>query len=662
MVKKLVLALLVAFAPIAQSQAASKAKVAESLSSIERHIKSGGVSAADINAATKVFNESMDAVAKDKDLLEQAFKVVKAYETSPTYGPLFINEATRSGISKKAIAGNEIHFAMAAIQQGLIDHAYTSENLAKFAKIMNNTKFETSSYFPGAVDAPKKATSYKAQVNASNRVSWGSPTSNENAFAKRPTGCYVAPGSIVRVKVPQSMVGKGFNVRVGAHSWDHDKRPTMKRLDRVSLVYPITSSETLIGSPLGGGIYIEIPYEIDLGVLEVEITNAVRSPYFSARSFDKTTNAEWESVERNNPAPWADFESDDFMMNLPTSWITKFKNPEQLMADWDTAMAAVFEVRGLNKDLFDKTLLFVQVDVQMRGGANFPGYPQTNYTYNPWDKENGDKKHWMLTGPLDADWTVLHELGHSTFITKFRGETEALVNFMHVIVQNKGFGVDLDRAFGSSVLGKDNLTKDDIAAMWMVTETFRQGKEMNYSNRPGDEFKYQHRGYGKYVEVVDLFGWDALSKFWRATDEDYMGAKKFYPVDRNREPVDSRIYNMSVAAGADLTPLIHYWGIHPVDAASLKRRIEKAGLKPSAKIYDQLQHYKTVIPMDNEAFRKHTLAVYPNGPRKSANNNPLFGDGWYLAQLDIYDTSHYEAAIQSLQAIINLYYPNGRPQ
>lgn len=61
--------------------------------------------------------------------------------------------------------------------------------------------------------------------------------------AQRPTGCYLAPGSIVKVRVPPPMVGKGFTVRVGAHSWDLSKKPTIKRLDRVSIVYPIESDE-----------------------------------------------------------------------------------------------------------------------------------------------------------------------------------------------------------------------------------------------------------------------------------------------------------------------------------------------------------------------------------------------------------------------------------
>lgn len=651
----------VALATVTFTFATSKTQLSKTLSSIETYLKKGGLSDEELKTIASELNESLEYLAADKALISKAFKVVDTYESSSKYGPLFMNDDTAKGLSRKA-TGKDIHFIMAALQQGIMDYVYTSDNLQKYAKILNGRKYETSTYFPGAVELPSTKETYTAQINASNRKSWNSPTSNEKSIAKRPTGCYVAPGAIVEVTVPSSMVDKGFNIRVGAHTWDHVKKPEMKRLDRVTIAYPITSTTTLIGSPLGGGIYIEVPYEIDLGVVEIEITNAVRSPYFSARSFDKTTNEEWETVERNNPGAWADFESDNFMMQVPTSWITKYEDPETLMDEWDRCMNAVFEVRGLKPELYDKTLLYVQIDVQMRGNANYPGYPQANYPYNPNAKFNGNEDHWMLGGPLHTDWTVFHELGHSVLITKFRGEVEALVNFMHVIAYNKAMGVDLDNAFGSSVVGKDQLTLDDVAVMWLVTETFREGKEMNHSNRPGDEFKYQHRGFGKYVEIVDLFGWEAMEKFFGAYEEDYMGAKEFFPENNNTDPVDNRIFQMSKAAGYDLTPLVHFWGIQPLESDELQARTAEAGLKPSQKIYDKLQHYLTIIPKNNEEFRDHTAVVYPKGPQKSSRNNPLFGDGWYLAWMEKYSSSDYEKAVVALNAIIDRYFPDGRPE
>ena len=220
---------------------------------------------------------------------------------------------------------------------------------------------------------------------------------------------------------------------------------------------------------------------------------------------------------------------------------------------------------------------------------------------------------------------------------------------------NKGFGVDLDKAFGRS-FDNESISLDQAAIMWMVTENFRQGKPMDISNTERDEVRYQHRGYGKYVEIVGLFGWKALGDFWRAVQVDYI---KGIDPPRNDDPTDGRILRMSKAAGADLTPLIHFWGVHPTDPAALKAAMDQAGLKPSARIYDRLVHYKSLIPMSSADFAKHASVIFPRGIRQG--QNPLYGEGWYAAWLPRYDETDGARAQAALQAMIDRYYPSGRP-
>ena len=614
---------------------------------------------AQITAQTNLINNNIKYIGKSEDIINEALSFVKSFENS-SYKPLFMNDATKNGLPRTNSAfGMSIYYAVFAVQQGLLDYAYTPKNIKSYPELFKDKKFETSTYFPGAVNPPEDPnTSYSVQINGSQVKQWGSPVSGELDAVRRPTGCYLAPGSLVTVTVPQSIVGKGYNIRIGAHSWDLVKKPTIKRLDRISLVFPIDSTETVVANPLGGGIYIEVPYLADAGIVTIQIKNAVRSPFFSARSFDKTTLEEWQNIERHNPGPWADFESDKFMMQVPTSWIYNYDDPVTLMADWDKAMDAVTELFGY-PSVMPKTILYVQPDVTMRSSANFPGYPQSNYPYNPNDVENGNKNYWMLQGPQYTDWTVLHELGHYMRFTKFRGEIEADVNFVFVAVQNMKFGMDLDLAYGLSVSGWKQMTIDQAATTWMVTNEFRNGQEMCHSNVPGDQFKYQHRGYGKYVEIVNLFGWDALKKFWKEVNTDYMGEKLYYPKKYNEDPVDSRILRLSRAAGADLRPLIHFWGIQPIDNAKLEAELEAENLQPSRLIYDRLVHYKSIIPKDNAAFKKHAYIIFPKGPKK--NVNPLFLEGTYYTWLSTYDESYGTAAKNALQDIIDLYFPDGRP-
>ncbi|MDF7806456.1 M60 family metallopeptidase [Pontiellaceae bacterium B12219] len=611
--------------------------------------KSDSSNAEDLLRKADAVQRDLEQLGTSESAVAEAFELIGQYDEMD--GPLFMNDATRKGLPRKPKAGLELDYAMFAIQQGLLDYTYTPENVKKFRRTLDGKKFESSSYFPGAVEPPKDLSEVvQVRINASQPTAWGSPVSGRENPARRPTGCYLAPGSIGILRVPDALINKGYSVRVGAHSWDLNKKPLIKRLDRVLLVYPIAERDTLIANPLGGGIYIEVPYEADAGLVSVAFKNVVRAPFFSARSFDKTTFSEWKKTERNNPAPWADFESDKFMMQVPSAWIRDLDDPETLMADWDKAMDAVSELFGYPL-VRSKTVLYLQVDVSMRGNANFPGYPQSNYPYNAHNPEQC-RHAWMIKGPQYVNWTVFHEVGHSQFFSKFRGEVEAVVNLPHVAVMNRKFGWSLDEAYGSSVNDMKHLTLDEVAVMWMVTDNFQQGSEMNHSNRPGDEFKYQHRGFGKYVEIANLFGWDALGRFWQMDNELYEPGDK---VPQNNDPVDDRILRLSVASGADLTPLVHFWGIQPENPKALAKAIRKAGLKPSPEIFQRLEQYKTLIPMNNAEFVAHSKRVYPGGLKNA--QNPLYGTGWYKAQLNEYDESNGQAAQAALQEIIDLYFP-----
>ncbi len=595
-------------------------------------------------------HRNLDDLGNDKASVETALAIVKRYENE--VGPLFINKATKKGFPREPSGDLAIHRSMFEIQQAIIDKVYTPENLIEMRQLLTDFKFKTSSYFPGAVNPPRIATTtHKLKVNASHPLAWGVPDTSVKDPARRPTGSYLAPGSVGLVAVPKSMINSGYSVRVGAHSWDLVKKPKVLRLDRVSIVYPITKSPMMIANPLGGGIYIEVPYGADAGVQTVFVRNAVRSPFFSLKSFNETSVAQWRKTERLHPGPWADFETEKFMMQVPSQWVRNYTNPLKAMKDWDAAMDGVTELFGY-PPVRSKTVLYLQVDVTLRGSANYPGYPQSNYPYDPHKVATGKPRHtWMLKGPQFADWTVFHEVGHSQRFSKFRGEVEAVVNLPHVAIMNNKFGVNLDKAFGDSVSGKSQVSLDQAAITWMVTENFRQGKPMNHSNRPGDEFKYQHRGFGKYVDIAYLFGWDALSRFWRKEN------LRYKPGDRvpvNNDPIDKRILRLSKAAGADVTPLIHFWGIPPQNPSALSKSIRRAGLKPSRRIQERLEHYLSIIPRDNKAFRKHTSQIYPRGLGQP--KNPLFGEGWYKTWLTKYDESHGKAAEKSLQKLIDLYF------
>jgi hypothetical protein len=317
------------------------------------------------------------------------------------------------------------------------------------------------------------------------------------------------------------------------------------------------------------------------------------------------------------------------------------------MGDWDKAMDGVAELFGYAPESRNRTVLYQQVDVIIRHGAYGIGYPQVNITYSPYGKETGDKSHHLLKNA--TGWHVdYHELGHAMLFSKFPGETEAAVNFPHAYVRNVKFGVDFDQAFRES-LGTNatfyGYSPDDAAIHWMATDNFRAGRPMDRTNSENNEMRYQARGYAKYADIYRIFGWQPLRDFFRQEHLDFMAGT---PSD-GLDAIDSRILRLSVAAGADLTPLIHFWGMHPVNPEALKQKLAERGIKPSEKVRAHLARYKTVAPKNNADFNAHHDRVYPGQPA-GAND-------WYKAWRKDFSETHGVQIQAEIDRLLQLYYP-----
>ena len=637
-------ALLLAWLCVSPAHAQS---ITNPIAQLKSHILGTTIlTAAQIVTQGNTIQTNINQVGTNDVALAAALDLVATFDASSNKALFTVGSTTYGGFTRDG-AGKELAQALFDLQQGILDYTYKSANLVTYYTQLNNTKFDTSTYFPGAVAQPANTNQgYAVPINASVLADWGSPASYQSTAVRRPTGCYLAPGSIAFVTVPAALVNNGFTIRVGAHYWDLVAKTTVKRLDRVSLVYSITNAITRIANPLGGNIYIEVPYTRSLGIVTVGITNVVRSPFFSATSSNQMSAAQW-LTERTNAGPWADFESDKFMMQVPRSWIYNYTNAVGVMQDWDKAMDAVSDLMG-RRHIRSKTVLYLQPDVDYRGTANFPGYPQSNYPYNPNTVESGNKNYFMLTGPQNADWTVLHELGHAELFTKFTGEVEAVVNLNYVAVQNQKFGVPLELAFGRAVNGanSDTINLAQGALTWILTDSFRAGETMSNLR-----MQYQQRGFGKYVEIANLFGWGALSNFWYSVNVDYTNGID-YP--ENTDPTDSRMLRMSQAAGVDLRPLIHFWGVLPISPNTLKTNIQNAGLPPSPLIYDQLKYYQTVVPTNLTQFTAHHTAV-------ASVVDGSVDAAWYADMLTNFTPAIGYSTISNVQNIIDLYFPDGRP-
>ena len=415
---------------------------------------------------------------------------------------------------------------------------------------------------------------HTATVHATVPESWGVKVAFAEDPARRPLGLYLVPGEIGEVTVPASMVNANFKILVGGMTNDNSHKDEHKRMDRVTLTYPITSTTTLIANPLGGALYILVPYRAGLGCVDVTVTGGVvEAPLFQRTSCTKHTDAEW-LVRRTAPGPWATFETDLYIMDVPRAWVyakdvdANWIGPTKLMDLYDRAMTGVAMWKGYVPSQRNKHIGYLQVDLHIKHGAYGIGYPQVNQLYDPPTKRDygGDYNHGLLHNPMHLP-VEYHEWGHAQLTSFYRGEIEAECNFLYTFVKHYIFGDgslddgksdSFDRAFNDG-MGHSNYMADDAAIHWMITPNFRcddtiapcndnaneqcwsrgppvgegglstwpssetfnkvcTGEictcDMDWSHTEWDEFRYQHRGYGKYADLTRLFGWEAWTSLY----------------------------------------------------------------------------------------------------------------------------------------------------
>ncbi len=350
--------------------------MAQVLNAIEAHVTTPKTASELITLAEQV-QRLIDAggFGANVKTIERALQVINKVETSDVFDKMRYFEFSKK-IEQRS--GNEFKWLMERLFQGVFDQAFSDENVQQFPAFFQSKRFEIADYFPGKVTSVVNPSQvFKKTVRASAPKStnyWA--VMHDNMDARRPTGTYLPPGTVGAVRVPQNLVNKGVKVRVGAHSWDLEtqRKPRWARLDRVTTLFEITCDLTHIANPLGGGVYIEVPQGLDIGLVDVQIQNVVPAPFFSTKSFDKTDVQQWKTVQTNYGVPFADFESDKFMMQVPTPWLPKAVDPAGMMRDWDLSMDAISELFGFPPVReTGKTVCYLQVDVIYRGSANYPG-------------------------------------------------------------------------------------------------------------------------------------------------------------------------------------------------------------------------------------------------------------------------------------------------
>ncbi|MDA7549649.1 T9SS type A sorting domain-containing protein [Flavobacteriaceae bacterium] len=630
-------------------------ETSEALIDLQNHINSNNtLTETELLAIRDVFLAQPQCLPNE-EFIVLAKSVIEEYDS--LVGPLFSTANTVNGFSKDPVAapGLGMERAMVALQQAILDFVMTPEVYAEYPEHIDGWIFNTSHTFPGYVDPPADpSVSHSMLIRANFKDPAGTnPHLNINGdqtnHALRPTGLYLAPGSIATITVPNSLVGQGYYIRVGSHEWDLGIRPKFYRLDRITKKFPIDASTIEVFNPFGGAISILVPYESDSGIVEISITNGVESPFFSLKSFYETPNF---NTELNKSGPWAVFETDNVMFTIPSHSIVPGQyDLMQTLIDWDTALQGVNSIMA-REIVSDKHNMYMIADITIRHNVYSIGYPMSN---TPLSFTDVPGPAYFMNGPGPDDETNFHESGHALAMTKFPGEVEAIVNFPYIMAMNYGLNEDLNEAVKHSFV-PNTFDIDKTATHRMVSNTF--GSERDISNTTTDEVRYQHRGYGHYFEIVNILDWCPLRNFWK---QEFIDFENGIDHGINNQDIDSRILRMSAGSQVDLRPLFHVFGILPEDSISLQEDLDQLDIIPSEAIYNRLQDYFTLIPEDNAAFVDYALNVYPNLYTDGPTATPDYGVGWHYQKSLTYDTIEAQERIETLQGIIEVYYPNGEP-
>jgi hypothetical protein len=382
--------------------------------------------------------------------------------------------------------------------------------------------YPSAATFPGSVPATARAITQSIQIDTSH-PRWHS------------TGLYAAPGHVVRIDVPSSVVNRDFKVRIGAHTDTLWHLAKWERFPDVSLAFPIRTVHVKVGSPFGGLIYIEVPEKTDVRSFTATILGGFPSARFI---LGQTTAEQWAEMRRDAPAPWGEVESASLILTAPLSELKNLDNPAELMGFWDRILQAQADLAGWSSTpASPERIVF---DQQISAGYLHSGYPimgplslagpslSTAYMSKSGDFEGGR-------------WGYYHELGHNhqSDDWTFRGTVEVTVNLFSLYSFEAVNGVP-------------------VAQNPRGSAQFRK-KEMGQINWKNPDFTKldAFQALVMYEQLEQAFGWETFKTLFRK----YRALPDSERPRTDLEKRDRWLLEFSKQTGKNLGPFFQAWGL-----------------------------------------------------------------------------------------------------
>jgi hypothetical protein len=392
-----------------------------------------------------------------------------------------------------------------------------------------------SSDFPGGLPEDAESVSKTLTINASYEGrSSAYAYSNPGSPVWRSTGLYAAAGEMIMVTIPDEAMGKELQVLIGCHTdglWEKD---SIERFPTVHRSYKLNGTTTLATSAFGGLVYITVPPDTDLGMIEVIFEGTYEAPLYV---HGETLEAEWNETIRNFPGPWAEFASDKLVITIPSADAQTIDYPAALMTFWDAILDAMADLEGSPHDRV-RPERFV-MDRQISLGWMHSGYPLMGHVTGVMDLID------IVTIQDNGSWGPFHELGHNHQYMPWilPGTTETTCNLWSVYISEHHLGLDLGT--GHEALNTE--TRAQRMADYLAT---------------GPDFSQWSvwTALETYLQLKEAFGWEIYQTLF----PEYRGLDPTEIPADNTARINEWVRRSAWAVGKDLGPFYVSWGF-PVD-------------------------------------------------------------------------------------------------
>ncbi len=482
----------------------------------------------------------------------------------------------------------------------LIDNVYTSSNVTN----MSGVSFLDHEIMPGPVATNAPRLSGSVAIDGDYNTDPGFYL-NTPSLVVRPTGYYAAPGEIVDITVPSSIVNQGVKVHVGAHYADYrEDNKGYRRMPNIATKFNLDAANISVANPFGGAIFFVFPDGSNFGSTTVEINNAVKAPYFSTKTGYSNSLSDYQTDVNNGYVNWVDIESDNFLCTFPQVLASAYPDASAILTPLNDMIGKFNILAGRPLDKIRSE--YIIIEPQSYNEVTYPAsYPMSVPNGNL-DEALADAFPVSVLDPqiymssYDGT-TVLHELGHLHNFPTMWDEGETNVDLPNVIAFNTVFGVNIDTALYYATYFQ-NLDGDQAALDWMLDSKFRDGELTEF-----DDVSYQARGMAKYVDVARLFSWDTLGlihNHW------YTEAINAGVVQDGMEVVSPGEY-IEVASnqlGFNFAPLWEMWGKLPSQSL-----IDQLDSYPDEnRIRDRILYYRSLVPANATEFQTVYNDITPN--------------------------------------------------